>query len=637
MDLTEIPGIGEKTAAALTKAGITTLTELLETYPRTYRSYQATTASEGRVGEWIVLKGQLTRPLSRHTNKVTTQLCSFEDHTGNLTLRWFNMPYLIRSIKPQATYFVRGKLEEFRGVKQLVTPQLTIVSDDTPLKDQLVPIYSQKGSLKPWVFRSKLAKILQEVTLPPDPLPPSVISNYSLISYQEALNSIHQPSSNTQLEAAIYRLSFQELYTLQLDTLKNKHQRRQTTKAFKDSPQAFEVFTNSLPFALTHSQTQAIKELSHDLTSTTNMHRLLAGEVGSGKTVVAAYSAYLAAQNHSQTLVMAPTVILAKQLYDSLENFLSPLNLSVSLVTANHKGSLEAQVIVGTQALLTQALPEIGLLIIDEQHRFGVNQRQTLSKLAAHTLLMTATPIPRSLAQTLLGYLDITRLTELPQGRKPVKTYLVPAGKREDSYLFLRQEIDKGKQVFMVTPLIEEAEESDTTPLKSVNSLKKDLAFRFPSLTIDYLHGKMKESEKLARLQDFRLGNTKIMVATSMIEVGIDIPTANLMVIEDADRFGLAQLHQLRGRVGRGGEQGYCLLFTSSNTQKVKERLAYFVRTNDGEKLALYDLQDRGPGELFGVEQHGFFNLKLASIYDHNLLKATYQAAQSTLAKNNKI
>ena len=630
MTLTDLTGIGPKTASALLKADITTLTDLLETYPRTYRAYQATTAKNAELGEYIVLQGQLSKPISKKTTRVTTQLATFTDDTGKITLRWFNLPYITRSVNPNATYQIKGKLDEFRGVKQIVSPELTKVEEGSELINQLVPIYRQMGSLKPWIFRTKIKKILELDTLPPDPLPAKIIKEYSLLDYTTALNTIHTPPTRTVLEGAIHRLSFQELYGLQLAALTKKHDKTKLTKPLKVNSLVVQQFISSLPFTLTNSQKKAINSILLDLESSTPMNRLLAGEVGSGKTIIAVVMALATHSAGHRTIVMAPTLILANQLHVAFTSLLTPLGLTTSLVTGSNKGSLDTDIVIGTHALLTKKVSNVGLTIIDEQHRFGVKQRDSLGLFSSHSLMMTATPIPRSLAQTLFSQLDITYLTELPSGRLPVKTFAVPETKRFDAYSWLKTEIEKGNQVFFVTPLIEQAEEQDQTPLKSLKDLEAKLKKTFPEQTIDIMHGKMKDQEKLAHMESFRSGLTQILVATSMIEVGLDVPAANIIVIENADRFGLATLHQLRGRVGRGGDQGYCLLFSETNTAKARERLKYFIRTREGDKLALFDLQERGPGEIFGSTQSGFFALKLASIYDQELLRDTYQAAKQS-------
>ena len=460
-----------------------------------------------------------------------------------------------------------GKLESFRGVKQIVSPQIKIVDSTSTINNLILPVYRQKGSLKPWVFRTKIQSVLDNIESFPDLLPQKLLTKYELIPYNSAINYIHQPPSMLDLESAIHRLSFNELLALQLESIKLKKSITDNGIAIAIDKPALDKFISSLPFALTPSQNNAIYEITTDLESG-RLHRLLQGEVGSGTHAVLSL--------------------------DKIEN--------------------------------------LGLVIVDEQHRFGVEQREKLANnktgfAAPHLLMMTATPIPRTLSMTIFGHLDITRLTGKPPGRLQTKTFYVNEFKRADSYLWIRQEINQGNQVFFVTPLIEIAEESDTTPLKSVKELETDLADRFPGVKIEIMHGKLKEPEKQKVMDSFRNGAIQILVATSMIEVGIDIPSANIMVIEDAERFGLAQLHQLRGRVGRGSKQGYCLLFSQSKNQKALDRLTYFVRIQDGEKLAKYDLEKRGPGELFGLSQHGFFNLAIGSIYDEKLVKQTHEAA----------
>jgi len=638
MDLIEIPGIGEKTVASLNRAGITTLKTLLTTYPRTYRAYVAKSLQDARVGDWLVLKGSLTRPVSRHTARTTTQVSTFSDlHGSKLTLRWFNMPYLSRSLDPNHLYLVRGQISEFAGRMQMIAPQLSPTDLASPLTSELLPIYRQIGALKPWVLRQKISLALKHIALPPDPLPSEIVSKYALENYQTALVNIHRPPSDTALSQAVHRLSFDELFYLQLNALTTRELKKIKTTALKYTPSLVNSFLTSLPFTLTLSQTKAIETILANLAKPLAMRRLLQGEVGSGKTVVAAAAAIATHSAGFRTLLMAPTQILTNQLYENFRLYCQPLGISVSLLTAKSKGNDSANIIVGTQALLGKHnYSQVGLIIIDEQHRFGVEQRSTLANKSStpHLLMMTATPIPRSLAQTMFGQLAITRLTELPATRLPVKTYLVNESKRLAAYDWIAKQIrETHNQVFMITPLIEKAAENETSPLKSVHSLETELRDRFPKLTIDLLHGKMKEVEKLAHLDKFKAGLTDILVATSMLEVGIDIKTANLIVIEDAERFGLSQLHQLRGRVGRGNKQAYCLLFSSSNSSEAKERLNFFLHENNGEKLAKFDLQSRGPGELFGLNQHGFFSLALGNLYDEKLINDTFEAAKLALDK----
>jgi ATP-dependent DNA helicase RecG len=632
MELKDISGIGEKTLSSLEKHGITDIRGLLTHFPRTYRTYRATDTRSAEVGEWISLVGTLSRPVSHHTTHTTTQISTFQDLDGRLTLRWFNSPFLVRSISPSETYLVRGQLTVFGNVRQIVSPQLTKVNPSYLAVDELMPIYPSVGVLKSGNLRKIIYSALESAPPFIDPLPEKVRTKHHLIDLNSAIQIIHRPKSNEELDSAIRRLAFDELYILQKESLENTELHKVKTNPLRWDTEIIEKWIANLPYTPTGAQTRVISEIFADLQKPIAMHRLLAGEVGSGKTLVAS-AAILAAHNSGhQSLVMAPTQILAEQLYASFKNLLGE-QLTVSLITASSKGDSSANVVVGTQALLTpkQKFENVGLVIVDEQHKFGVKQREYLSSLspAPHVLMMTATPIPRTLAMTIFSNMDISRLDELPKNRLPIKTYLVGEEKRDRAFSWIKSEVTNNhNQAFVVVPLIEEAEDDEGNAKKSLKLLEADLKKRFPGLNIDIMHGKMKDTEKTEHLRAFRDGITQILVATSMVEVGIDIPGANIMVVEDAERFGLAQLHQLRGRVGRGTTQGHCLIFTSSDKPKIKERLTYFAKEINGEKLAMYDLDNRGPGELFGESQSGFFNLHFASIYDTDLLRETHEAVR---------
>ncbi|MEI6690638.1 MAG: ATP-dependent DNA helicase RecG [bacterium] len=635
--VSELLGIGDKTTAMLEKAGIVTAQDFFETYPRTYREYRATDIANAQVGEWIILRGTIGKVNSHHAGHTTTQVTSFTDYKGEtLALRWFNMPFLARSLNAEIPYDVMGVITEFAGRRQIVSPQLTKLSPNTynlPPQNLYLPIYRALGALRPGMLRRKMMDVLAAEPTFKETLPLELRQKYGLISRDEALRHIHFPEDVGTLELAIRRISWEELYQLQLDNIQEekKSRTRRATEPLKIDPQLLADFVKSLPYEPTGAQEKAIAAISHDLGEGTAMHRLLQGEVGSGKTLIAAYAALLVSNAGKKTLLLAPTTILAEQLYKNLSQLLKN-HAQVALYTASSKGDLAASVLVGTHALLRakDKLNNVGLVIVDEQHRFGVSDREALLSFVPtpHLLMMTATPIPRSLAMTVFHYLDVTRLDELPKGRLPVKTYLVGEGKRAASYTWMAAELGRSNQIFMVTPLIEISDENDETPLKSVKALSASLQEHFPTSTIDLLHGKMKDTEKMSKLTAFRDGATQILVATSMIEVGIDIPAANIMVIENAERFGLAQLHQLRGRVGRGGEQGYCLLFSTGKSAKSKDRLNYFVQEKNGEKLADYDMKTRGAGELYGTNQSGFFNLKVGNIWDKTMLEETYEAAK---------
>lgn len=629
MQLKDIPGIGEKTLKTLESHQLSTIYDLITYFPRTYRTYHVTTAREAQIGEWVSMVGTVSRPISKHAAHVTTQLATFHDISGALTLRWFNMPYITRSISPKDTYFVRGQLTIFGNTRQIVAPQLSRYSSTIhDLPSTILPIYSSLGTLKSGNLRKIISSALAVTLAIPDPLPLSIRQKNNLIDLDTAIHTIHAPPSRSDLEGAIRRLAFDELYTLQLESLEKSELNKIKTDALHWNTGKLEHWITNLPFTPTNAQTKVIGEITADLSKDIAMHRLLAGEVGSGKTLVAAAAALVTHDAGYQTLVMAPTQILAEQLHQTFTQLL-PYPITHSLITQSSLGDPLADLVVGTQALLSpkHKFKNVGLVIVDEQHKFGVKQREYLSSLtpAPHVLMMTATPIPRTLAMTIFSSMAISRLDELPKDRLPIKTYLVGEEKRDAAYTWIKNEVSTNhNQAFVVVPLIEEAQDDEGNAKKSLKLLEADLKKRFPNLVVDIMHGKMKESEKTAHLQAFRDCATQILVATSMVEVGIDIQGANIMVIEDAERFGLAQLHQLRGRVGRGSVQGYCLLFSSSNTP----RLRYFKNETSGEKLALYDLDNRGPGELFGESQHGFFNLRFASIYDSKLLKETYDAVR---------
>lgn len=632
MELINIPGVGEKTVEILRRHDIETVAQLLTYYPRTYREFHARRTNQVSPGEWVSLVGSLSRPVSRHGTRVSTQVSTFRDDSGTLTLRWFNSPFVTRSLSPAKTYLVRGIVTVFADRYQLVNPEVRqLKSENCELKNELVPIYTPLGTLKSGHLRNHIKSALALADQLPDPLDLDVQSRYHLLDLPTTLRHIHFPPTRTDLESSIHRLAFDELYALQQQALRNRELAQIKTTPLHGSAELLTRWLADLPFTPTPSQKTAIDEISADLARPVSMHRLLQGEVGSGKTLVAAASALLTHSAARQTLVLAPTQILAEQLHVSFTQLLGN-HLTVSLLTQSAHGDPQADVVVGTQSLLSpkNSFGKVGLVIVDEQHRFGVEQRLLLTRFspAPHFLQMTATPIPRTLSLTLFAHLDISRLHELPPGRLPTKTYFVTPTKRRDAYAWVAREVDAGNQAFIVVPVIERSEDQEENPRQSVTALENELHTLFPHLNIDILHGQLKNDDKTARLRAFRDGITQILVATSMIEVGIDIPSANLMVIEDAERFGLAQLHQLRGRVGRGGSQGHCLVMTSNLTPTVKDRLSYFVAHHDGEDLARFDLESRGPGELFGTTQHGFFSLRFASIYDEQLLKETADAVR---------
>lgn len=636
MQLIDIPGIGDKTIEVLNRAGISTPEELLEYYPRTHRYYQRKSISSSRVGEWTILTGSITKPFSKHTGRVSLQNATLSDHSGILTLRWFNSPFIIHTIKTDTTYEVMGKIEIFSGKKQLINPQLKVFKESANAKETLIlPIYTPISTLKSGHLRNIIKSTLEVIKLE-DPLRAETLAENHLYPLKKALDNIHFPNTKEDLESAIHRLGFDELVALQTESLLLKESMSPPTAPLSGNPERLSSWLSNLPFTPTPSQTNAINAVISDLSKPRAMHRLITGDVGSGKTLVAAASALWSALSGHPVLVLAPTMILAEQLHASLTKYLSP-NITTSLITRTQKGDPKADVVIGTHAILSKKydFDNIGLVIIDEQHRFGVKDREKLRGInpTPHLLMLSATPIPRTLAMTTLSHLDVSPMPDMPKDRLPTKSYVISKDKRTDAYEWIKKEIqDKNQQAFIVTPLIELAENEEESPKVALTSLEKELIKNFPNLKVDYVHGKMKDSEKTDHLEKFRSGESDILVATSMIEVGIDIPKANIILIENAELFGLSTLHQLRGRVGRGGGQGHCLLITGKTDQKTTERLGFFVRVKSGAKLAEYDLANRGPGDIFGTLQSGGLGLRFASLSDSKLIESTKKVV-SLLAK----
>jgi len=473
----------------------------------------------------------------------------------------------------------------------------------------------------------------------------AILTDYNLIDLSLAFKKIHQPSSLGDIELARHRLAFDELLQLQVENSLKRITWEKYSQALPINidKEKIKNFIKNLPFKLTKSQTKTIKEILMDLEKSIPMNRLLEGDVGSGKTVVATVAIYAAHCSNHRSVVMSPTQILATQHYQTLKALLSPSNIKVRLITsgAQKQEKHEADVLIGTHALLEKSInfDKVALIVIDEQHKFGVKQRGLLAKKAAkrksapNILTMTATPIPRTIALTLYGDLELSTLNELPKGRKKIATWIIPEKKRDAAYKWIKSEAKKGSQVFVVCPLIEE---SESPLLAEVKSVKKEYGLIkevFPQLSIGLLHGKLKPKDKNKAIEDFQKGKFDILVTTPVVEVGIDIPNATIMLIETADRYGLAQLHQLRGRVGRGTKKSYCLLFTLNKGQKVKERLSALSKISSGKALAELDLALRGVGEIFGVKQHGVGELKIARWQDIALMKSSKKLATEIVEK----
>lgn len=660
-ELKYLTGVGPKRAEMLNKElGILTFEDLLYYFPYKYidrskfytiRELQSDTA-------YIQLKGKITRFETIGTGPSQRLTASFTDGTGSIELVWFKgVRFVLDQYKVNTEYIVFGKPSLFNGHINIAHPEIEKIAD-TAGKEKIVlqGFYNTTEKMKSNFLNSKaiqkiifnLISSLQERV--PETLPGYLVKQFKLLSLHEALVNIHFPSSASQLSKARQRLKFEELFYIQLSLLRTVKLRNQQTVGFRFAHvgEHFNQFYKQfLSFELTNAQKKVIREIRADVGSGKQMNRLLQGDVGSGKTLVALMVMLLAIDNGFQACIMAPTEILATQHYETISAFLSEMNLNVGLLTGSTKKkdrvqlheqlqSGELQILIGTHALLEDNVQfnNLGLVVIDEQHRFGVAQRAKLwakNDQAPHILVMTATPIPRTLAMTIYGDLEVSVIDELPPGRKPIQTYHYYENKRNSVYRFIRKEIEEGRQIYIVYPLIEESEKLDFQNLtEGFNQVKE----AFPEYKISMVHGKLKPAEKDEAMRKFASGDTQIMVATTVIEVGVNVPNASVMIIESAQRFGLSQLHQLRGRVGRGADQSYCVLLTPFELGKeTKKRMEIMTRTNDGFEIAEADLKMRGPGDIEGTQQSGLpFNLKIADLaHDSQMLQFARNVANDIL------
>jgi ATP-dependent DNA helicase RecG len=650
--------VGPTYAARLKKLNILTVEDLLHHYPFRYDDFsKISLIATTNIGDTVTIRGkilQVQNIYTKHGKKI--QKAVVADSSGTMEVVWFNQPFLVKTIKTNVEVSLSGNIGWFDRKKALIAPEYEILGyQNTIHTGRLVPIYPETYGLSSKWLRSRLAPLVAAI-LPQvnDWLPQDIKQQYQLIDLATALKQIHFPENQQEIEAAKKRLAFDELFLMQLRSKQQKQgwQKNKVAFPFFIDQEKIMAFISSLPFSLTNSQNRSIKEILTDLERQIPMNRLLEGDVGSGKTVVATVAMYAAFLNGLQSSFMAPTEILAQQHYQTIKTLLEPLGVKVALITGSSKplntksnpsaGRLDSNIIVGTHALLYGKfkLAKLGLVTIDEQHRFGVEQRAQLihKSSAPHVLTMTATPIPRTAALTLYGDLDLSVLDEMPLGRKLIKTWVVPPQKREAAYSWINEQISQNhSQAFIVCPLIQESEKESMQDIKAATvEFKRLVKDVFPNLRLGLLHGKIKARDKEKILTDFRNNKINILVATPVVEVGIDIPNAAIMMIEGAERFGLAQLHQLRGRVGRSHQQSYCLLFTSQETAQVTKRLRAMEKYYSGFTLAEIDLKLRGPGDVYGLQQHGFKRLKIASFSDLGLIKATEQAAKQIISNIDK-
>lgn len=645
-------------AGRLEKLGITTLGDFLLHIPFRYDDYSIVSKiGQIQAGETVTVRGTVDSIENRYTRRFKTlQKATVKDDTGSIDILWFNQPFLVKAIKQGDLISLSGRIELDKNKLTMVSPDYEVVFENQTIHTgRLVPVYPEtRGISSKWIRRQVYKILGDEKENLEEFLPGEITGGNGLMEYQKAVEEIHFPQSLESAEKARQRLAFDELLFLQLGALSRKKEWESASLGYSFLVTKYDKeinrFIKKLPFELTNAQKKAVKEIFADLEAEKPMNRLLEGEVGSGKTVVSAIAMYLAFLNGFQSVLMAPTEILAEQHYSTISKMLSPFGVRINLITGSIKAKKEkiqntkydipdTDVLIGTHAVLSPKIKfkNLALVVIDEQQRFGVEQRAVIRSKGKnpHLLTMTATPIPRTVALTMYGDLDLSLLDEMPKGRRIVKTWLVPPAKRENAYKWIETQIRKtDSQVFIICPFIEESETLITVKAatKEFERLQKEV---FPNLKLGLLHGKMKGTEKDAILNSFRDKRLDILVATPVVEVGIDIPNATIIMIEEAQRFGLAQLHQLRGRVGRGEKQSYCLLFTDSVNEITLKKLKSMETIHIGAELAELDLKLRGPGELYGTMQHGRNTLKIASFSDASLIEKTKKEAEKLLDKLN--
>lgn len=652
--------VGPKRATLFNKElSVFTVHDLLSYFPYRYvdRSHMTQIRDIDLAMPYVQLKGSMMGFDTIGEGKHARFIAHFTDGTGVVDLVWFQgIKYVVSKYKVNKVYVVFGKPTIFNGRINLMHPDVDEFNPQSNAFTGLQPFYNTSEKMKRSFLNTRAIEKIMAIAVRlyanqlEETLPPYLIERNHLMPLQEAIRNIHFPPNDAVLRRAQYRLKFEELFYVQLDILRYASDRRRKYKGyiFSKVGDKFNTFYfKHLPFELTEAQKRVMKEIRSDMGSGRQMNRLLQGDVGSGKTMVALMSMFIALDNGYQASLMAPTEILANQHYETISPILAEMGIRVELLTGSVKGkkreeiyagleSGDISIIIGTHALLedTVIFHSLGLAVIDEQHRFGVAQRARMwnkSKQPPHILVMTATPIPRTLAMTVYGDLDVSVIDELPPGRKPVTTIHQYDDRTKELYLFLAQEIEKGRQVYIVYPLIKENEKMD---LKNLEEGYEQIKAAFPTYNICKVHGKMKSSEKDQQMQLFVSGQAQIMVATTVIEVGVNVPNASVMVIQNAERFGLSQLHQLRGRVGRGSDKSYCILVTSYQlASDTRQRIKIMCESNDGFKIAEADLKLRGPGDLEGTQQSGMpFELKIANIAtDGQVLSLARNEAQQII------
>lgn len=643
-DLSSLKGVGESTLKKLKTLGIESVGDLMWNFPRRYDDFSDIISLDKLSPGVVTIKAKIISAKGRYVRRgmhITEAVASAD--SGSVRLVWFNQPYRADSLDSKKDYYISGKYELSRQKFAIMNPKVELASNFPVNTARIVPIYRETKGIKSAALRKLLAQLTDEMSSYPEVLPSDVVAEHALISRGEALRQIHFPDSMESLDEAKWRLGFEEVYALVLAALTNRQQAKNeiAPKILFDQKLAVD-FVSKLPYELTDSQRKVAWQSYKDIQKTHPMNRLIEGDVGAGKTVVAAMLSVMAISQGYQVAVMAPTELLARQHAETIQGLLSSIGKGQNVVlllgsmTSSQKSIAQAQiksqeglVIVGTHALISEkvGMNRLGLVVVDEQHRFGVEQRRKLQQKAGHmphTLSMTATPIPRTLALTLYGELDISVMDQKPGDRLSIITEVVPSGARPDLYRKVDAQIEAGRQVFVVCPLISD---SESIKALSVEKVYEGLSGKvFKHRRVGLLHGKMKAEEKDRVMSNFAKGQLDVLVSTTVVEVGVDVPNATVMIIEGAERFGLAQMHQLRGRVGRSHHQGYCYLLTTDNNPPTK-RLRAIEHSDNGFKLAEMDLELRGPGAIYGRMQHGQLDLRVAQLTDTKLISIARQAA----------
>ena len=646
-----VKGVGPKTAALMGKLGITTVGELLEYYPVSYDSYEApVTVRQANFLDFAAVQGTIiTSPSIRQMNRKQIVVSQIRDLNGD-TLRviWFHMPFLRGTMKPGMQFVLRGRLHGYGSARTMEHPQIFTLGAYDALIGSHQPIYALTAGLTSKTIGKAVSQVWESGIEIEESLSQDQRERWKLMNKKQAIQQIHFPQENAMLQEARKRLVFEEFYQFILGVrqMRQQLQMQKNIYAIIEQPQVWEL-VEKLPYRLTNAQRNAFSDICSDMVGAHRMNRLVQGDVGSGKTIVAFLALYQVALCHYQAAMMAPTEVLATQHYEALNKMIEQYKLPIQAVlltgsmTAAQKRAVykqieshEVDIIIGTHALFQEKVnyDELALVVTDEQHRFGVEQRKMLSEkgLAPHILVMSATPIPRTLAIIIYGDLDISVIDELPSNRLPIKNCAVDISYRPKAYEFLKKQVELGHQAYVICPMIEETEQMDAeNVIEYTKKLRKELP---ANIVISYLHGKMKNSEKERIMKAFGENQIQILVSTTVIEVGIDVPNATVILIENAQQFGLAQLHQLRGRVGRGNAQSYCILMNTSGSKESRKRLDILNHSNDGFFIASEDLKLRGPGDFFGVRQSGMLQFKLADIYqDAEILKQASEAVEEVI------